>query len=100
MELEARWRAIGEALARNPAWASVGDRLAKLQTRLHTSLHGTFDALTGSADLDGKGIAVRARLLPHRRYKVGVAFDHLDTEPLCRPRSATDSAEAWTATSP
>jgi hypothetical protein len=82
MELEARWRGIGEALARNPDWASVGERLAKLKMGLRTSLHGPFDALTGAAALDGKGIAIQARLMPHRRYRLDVAFDHLDTGPL------------------
>jgi hypothetical protein len=82
MELEAGWIAIGEALARSPAWAAVGERLAKLKTGLRTSLHGPFEALTGSAALDGKGIAIQARLMPQRRYRLDVAFDHLDTGPL------------------
>jgi hypothetical protein len=82
MVLSARWTELGQALARDPPWASVGRRLAALHAGVRTSLRGPFDALTGSADVDGKGLSLRARLLPHHRYALDADFRALDTRPL------------------
>ena len=80
--LSARWTELGQALARDPPWAAVGRRLAALHAGVRTSLRGPFDALTGSADVDGKGLSLRARLLPHHRYALDADFRALDTRPL------------------
>ncbi len=82
MVLSARWTELGQALARDPPWAAVGRRLAAVHAGVRTSLHGPFDALTGSADVDGKGLSLRARLLPHHRYALDADFRALDTRPL------------------
>ena len=82
MVLSARWTELGQALARDPPWASIGRRLAALHAGVRTSLRGPFAALTGSADIDGKGLSLRARLLPHRRYALDADFRALDTRPL------------------
>ena len=82
MILQARWSELGQALARNPSWADVGRRLALLHTGVRTSLRGPFEALTGSADVDGKGLSLRARLLAHHRYTLDANFRALDTRPL------------------
>ncbi len=90
MILSARWTELGQALARDPALASVGRGLAALHAGARTSLRGPFDALTGSATIDGKGLSLRARLLPHERYALDADFRALDTRPLlARDRRAT-----------
>lgn len=82
MILSARWSELGQALARTPAWAEVGHRLTALHAGARASLRGPFDALTGSANVDGKGVSLRARLLPHERYALDADFRALDTRPL------------------
>jgi hypothetical protein len=90
MILSARWTELGQALARTPAWADVGRLLATLHAGARTSLRGPFDALTGSATVEGKGLSLRARLLPHERYALDADFRALDTRPLlARERRAT-----------
>lgn len=78
MEMEARWRSVGQALERTPSLAAVGARLAALGVGLRASLHGPFPALTGSAELAGQGVSARARLLADRRYGLELRFDALD----------------------
>lgn len=86
MDLEARWTAVGQALARTPppSWAELGQRLAKVDAGLHASLHGPFEALTGVATVVGRGISASARLLP-RRYAFDLRFDAFDLTPLLPP---------------
>jgi hypothetical protein len=85
MKLDAEWRGVGEALARDPTWAPLGARLARLDSVLHASLRGPFVALSGSAALVGRGAALEGKLLPQRRYELSVQFRDLDTNPLVAP---------------
>ncbi len=89
MDIDARYTAVGQALARNPAWADVAARLVHLNAGLEVSLHGPFNALTGTAALIGNGVALNAGLLPDRHYEADVRFDALDTAPLV-PASQRD----------
>ena len=89
MDIDARYTAVGQALARNPAWADVAARLVHLNAGLEVSLHGPFNALTGTAALIGNGVALNAGLLPDRHYEPDVRFDALDTAPLV-PASQRD----------
>ncbi len=82
MNLDARWREVGQALARDPNWGELGQRLSALHAGVQTTLRGSFRDLTGTANVGGRGISLRARLLPDRRYTLNAAFDHLDTSPL------------------
>jgi len=94
MILSARWSELGQALARNPSWADVGRRLALLHAGVRTSLRGRFEALTGSADVDGRGLSLRARLLAHHRYTLDANFHTLDTRPLLA-RAQRSSLGGW-----
>ncbi len=81
MILSTRWTDLGQALARDPPWAAVGRRMAALHAGARASLRGPFDALTGSAAVDGNGLSLRAGLLPHGRYTLDGDFRALDTRP-------------------
>jgi hypothetical protein len=85
MVLDARWTELGQALRRSVGWATVGQRLAPLRAGVRASLRGPFGALIGSMRVAGHGAAVEARLLPHRRYTLDLAFDALDTTPWLPP---------------
>lgn len=80
--LSARWTELGQALEREPRFAAVGRRLAMLHAGARVSLRGPFEALVGSAAIDGKGVSLQAQLLPHRRYTLDAIFRALDTRPL------------------
>jgi len=84
MDLEARWTAVGQALARTPppAWAALGERLASVHAGLHASLHGPFEALTGAVTVAGRGMSASAQLLPPRRYALDLRFHDFDIAPL------------------
>jgi hypothetical protein len=84
-ELEARWTNLGAAVARTANWQALGRWLTLLGVGLKAKLHGPFTALTGAAALEGKGVSLRARLLPDARYRADVRFDRLRTAHLLSP---------------
>ena len=51
-------------------------------TGVRTSLRGPFEALTGSADVDGKGLSLLRAPLAHHRYALDANFRALNTRPL------------------
>ncbi|HMF43919.1 MAG TPA: hypothetical protein VKQ32_24770 [Polyangia bacterium] len=80
-DLDARWTDLGRPLERIDRWAEVGQGLTRERATLTTSLHGSWDALTGVASLRGEHFSLRADLLPHGRYALDVGLDSVDTTP-------------------